>query len=141
MLTGVIDKSKEDDHDSDYQSVLLKDSVLLFASALESLANSSDPVSERLTCSDPESVSSQGDLMLQHLHSSRLEGLTRQISFTDGRRDDLRIHLVSREEGVELEIVGELSTGSREFKLEEDIREQLYFGLDHINIFVMVSAK
>ena len=132
-----MDKSKEDDHDSDYQSVLLKDSVLLFASALESLANSSDPVSERLTCSDPESVSSQGDLMLQHLHSSRLEGLTGQISFTDGRRADLRMHLVRRGEGLEL--VGELSTGSWEIQLKGDIK--LHSGLKNLNIYVIVSAK
>ena len=115
--------------------------MLLFGSSLSSLSTSSDPETERLNCSDPDSVSSQGDQMLSHLHSARMEGLTGGISFTDGRRDNLRIHLVRRgEDGVQN--VGAFSTGSRELKLNGDFMEEIKMegGGEKVEVYVMVSG-
>ena len=115
--------------------------MLLFTSSLSSLSTSSDPVTERLTCSDPGTVSTQGDQMLRHLHMARLEGLTGEISFTDGRRDNLQIHLVRRGEEDGLGYVGVFGTGRREMELDEDFREEKVRGVETVNVYVTVIAK
>ena len=79
--------------------------------------------------------------MLSHLHSARMEGLTGGISFTDGQRDNLQIHLVRRgEDGVEN--VGAFSTGSRELKMNEDFMEEIEMegGGEKVEVYVMVSG-
>ena len=109
---------------SDYRSVLLHDSVLLFASALSSLSNSSDPVMERLTCSDTDSVSTQGEEMLRHLHSARLDGLTGEISFIDGERHNIQIQLVKRGEDG-LKNIGLFKTKKKHLELDSEIMEEI----------------
>eukprot|EP00092_Neocalanus_flemingeri_P016164 GFUD01017495.1.p1 GENE.GFUD01017495.1~~GFUD01017495.1.p1 ORF type:complete len:754 (+),score=290.72 GFUD01017495.1:38-2299(+) len=128
---------------ADYRSVLLHDSVLLFGSSLSSLSTSSDPETERLNCSDPDSVSSQGDQMLSHLHSARLEGLTGGISFTDGQRDNLRIHLVRRGEEGGGKDVGVFNTGSKELTLEVDFMEEIEMegGREKVEVYVMENLE
>ena len=79
--------------------------------------------------------------MLSHLHSARMEGLTGVISFTDGQRDNLHIHLVRRgEDGVKN--VGVFSTGSRELKLNGDFMEEIEMegGGEKVEVYVMVSG-
>ena len=115
--------------------------MLVFTSSLSSLSTSSDPVTERLTCSDPGTVSTQGDQMLKHLHMARLEGLTGEISFTDGRRDNLQIHLVRRGEEDGLGYVGVFGTGRGEIELDEDFREELDTEVEKVNVYIMVSTE
>ena len=79
--------------------------------------------------------------MLKHLHMARLEGLTGEISFTDGRRDNLQIHLVRRGEEDGLGYVGVFGTWGREMELDEDFREELDTGVEKVNIYIMVSTK
>ena len=125
---------------SDYRSVLLHDSLLLFGSSLSSLSTSSDPVTERLNCSEPDTVSSQGDKMLKHLHRARLEGLTGEISFTDGRRDSVLMNLVMRgEEGRKT--VGVFNTGSSDLVLDRNILEELEIGNSEERVKVYVTVN
>ena len=79
--------------------------------------------------------------MLKHLHMARLEGLTGEISFTDGRRDNLQIHLVRRGEEAGLGYVGVFGTGRGEMELDEDFREELDTGVKTVNVYVPVSTK
>ena len=125
---------------SDYRSVLLHDSVLLFASALSSLSNSLDPVMERLTCSDTDSVSTQGEEMLRHLHSARLEGLTGEISFTDGERHNIQIQLVKRGEDG-LKNIGSFKTKQRHLELDSEMMEELEIGEKFVIVKVVVAVN
>ena len=80
--------------------------------------------------------------MLSHLHSARMEGLTGGISFTDGQRDNLQIHLVRRGEDGGVKNIGAFSTGSRELKLEGDFMEEIEMegGGEKVEVYVMVSG-
>ena len=55
---------------TDYLSSLMEDSLLVFSSALSSLSMSSDPVSARLSCEEPDSVATHGDNMMEEIVAS-----------------------------------------------------------------------
>ena len=76
-----------------------------------------------------------------HLHMARLEGLTGEISFTDGRRDNLQIHLVRRGEEAGLEFVGVIGMERGEMELDEVFRDELDAGAETVNVYVTVSTN
>ena len=78
--------------------------------------------------------------MLKHLHRAKLEGLTGKISFTDGRRDSVLIHLVRRgEEGMKN--VGVFNTGSNDLVLDRNIVEELEIGEREQMVKVYVTVN
>ena len=118
-----------------YRSSLLQDSLLVFSSALSSLALSSDPVSARLNCAEPGTVATQGQSMMEEILRSRVEGLTGEIRFLGGKRENLEIQLVK----MGKEVVGMLSTGTRELQMEKDFIDCLTTREDSVDIIIVVS--
>ena len=78
--------------------------------------------------------------MLKHLHRARLEGLTGEISFTDGRRDSVLMNLVMRgEEGRKT--VGVFNTGSNDLVLDRNILDELEIGNSEERVKVYVTVN
>ena len=78
--------------------------------------------------------------MLKHLHRARLEGLTGEISFTDGRRDSVLMNLVMRgEEGRKT--VGVFNTGSNDLVLDRNIVEELEISNSEERVKVYVTVN
>ena len=76
--------------------------------------------------------------MLRHLHSARLEGLTGEISFTDGERHNIQIQLVKRGEDG-LKNIGLFKTKKKHLALDSEIMEEI--GEKFVIVKVIVAVN
>ena len=73
--------------------------------------------------------------MMEEILRSRVEGLTGEIRFLGGKRENLEIQLVK----MGKEVVGMLSTGTRELQMEKDFIDCLTTREDSVDIIIVVS--
>ena len=73
--------------------------------------------------------------MMEELLRSREEGVTGEIRFLGGRRDNLEIQLVNMGE----EVVGLISTGIRKIQIKNDFLDALSVRGDSVDIIIVVS--
>ncbi|XP_055331757.1 glutamate receptor ionotropic, kainate 2-like isoform X2 [Paramacrobiotus metropolitanus] len=76
-------------------AALMYDAVLVFAESLASLSESVDITFTNLSCDDPKDVPwVDGEIVQNYLNSASVGGLTGQIRFSKGQRDDFELDII-----------------------------------------------
>ena len=99
----------------------MEDALQLFSEALTTLSNSTELVTERLNCRQPDVVSSHGKMMIKEMLSSEFDGKTGRVMFSGSKRAGVNIHLV-KWTGERTDFVGVYNTNSHKMKILERLK-------------------